>query len=1065
MKKLSLKIKTTATVSILFLLIFSSGAFFFEKEFENHFKKIIGDQQFELVTDIAKNIDSKLLEAHKILISTSRIMPAEGMENYLDMQKKVEKIFENQFFLQTFFDNSIILFSKTGRVISEYPYNPERFGKDFSAREYFQHTIKTKKPYISKPYISSKPPYDPAVMFTAPVLNKKGEIAAVLGGSVSLTSKNMLGELAHVKIGKSGYLYLYSTDRTMIVHPDKNRILKQDVPQGANKLFDAAIKGFEGTGETVNSRGIHVVASFKRLYTTNWILAANYPVKEAFSPIYKSRWYMIGYTALCIALSILIVMVVMRKFLTPLSELTLQAEEIGKAEETTRYVKMEAGGEIGALSVSFNNMLKRLSEREETLRASLFAIKEKEAKISTILNNTIEGIITINEDKIIETFNPASERFFGFKAEEAIGKNINILMPEPYCSQHDRFIEDYLKTGIRKIVGIGREVTGKRKDGSIFPIELSVSEVNLGTKKLFTGILRDITERKKAESALQKAKEAAETANIAKSDFLASMSHEIRTPMNAIIGMSDLLLDTPLTSEQLKYVQVFKSAGENLLNIINDILDLSKIESGHVELEMVEFNLFDLIEKMCEVMAFRAHTKGIEIICHIMPDVPTFFVGDPARLRQILVNLIGNAIKFTEKGEVVLTVSQQGTEAKGQRSEEGGGQGATEKSQEEKGFEESESPIRRYTDTPIHLLFSIRDTGIGIPQEKLDAVFDKFTQADTSTTRKYGGTGLGLPISRRLVELMGGNIRVDSKENAGSTFHFTALFQPSTMDKSLKKIPVVNMKDVKVLVIDDNATNRFILNEILTIWGARVTEAESGQAGLEKIKHSRQAGDPYKLVLLDNRMPGMDGFEVAAYIKNDSELSGTTVIMLTSDDRKGDIAKWKELGMSGYMVKPIKRFELEETIRKALGEKLTPGKIIEPLKPDSREKSQTLHMLLVDDSPDNRLLIQAYLKDKSYIVDTAENGQIALDKFKTNTYDIVFMDIQMPVMDGYTATKEIRKWEADMGLSPSPVIALTAYALKDEIQKSLDAGCDGHLTKPIKKITLLETLKSYTGRQ
>ena len=1063
MKKLSLKTKTATTVSILFLLIFSSGAFFFEKEFENHFKKILEDQQFEIVTDIAQNIDSKLFEAHKVLISTSRIMPTEGMENYLDTQKKVEKIFENQFFLQTFFDNSIILFSKTGRVISEYPYNPERFGKDFSAREYFQYTIKTKKPYISKPYISSRPPYDPAVMFTAPVLNKKGEIAAVLGGSVSLTSKNMLGELAHVKIGKSGYLYLYNTDRTMIVHPDKNRILKQDVPQGANKLFDAAIEGFEGTGETVTSRGAHVVASFKRLYTTNWILAANYPVKEAFSPIYKSRWYMIGYTALCIALSILIVMVVMRKFLTPLSELTLQAEEIGKAGETTRYVKIEAGGEIGALSVSFNNMLKRLSEREETLQASLFAIKEKEAKISTILNNTIEGIITINEDKIIETFNPASERFFGFKAEEAIGKNINILMPEPYCSQHDQFIENYLKTGTRNIIGIGREVVGKRKDGSTFPLELSISEVNLGEKKLFTGILRDITERKKTESALQKAKEAAEAANIAKSDFLASMSHEIRTPMNAIIGMSDLLLDTPLTSEQLKFVQVFKSAGENLLNLINDILDLSKIESGHVELEMVEFNIFDLIEKMCDVMAFRAHTKGIELICRIVPGIPAFLVGDPARLRQILVNLIGNAIKFTEKGEAVLTVSQESEEDRVQGVKGSRGQGGeTKDTSDDFQFKIQNSKLKTQND--VILQFSIRDTGIGIPKEKLDVIFDKFTQADTSTTRKYGGTGLGLPISRRLVELMGGNIRVDSEENAGSTFHFTARFQPSAMDKSVIAMPAVNLKNLRVLVVDDNATNRFILKEVLALWGARVTEAESGEAGLEKIKHSQLAGDPYKLVLLDHSMPGMDGFEVAANIKNDPGLNNITVMMLTSDNRSGGIAKSKKLGMSGYIVKPIKRFELEDAIRKALGEKLTAIEIVESLKPDSMEEHQTLHLLLVDDSPDNRLLIQTYLKDKSYVVDAAENGQIALEKFRANRYDIVLMDIQMPVMDGHTATKEMRRWEIDAGFSPVPIIALTAYALKNEIQKSLDAGCDGHLTKPIKKATLLETLKSYTGR-
>ena len=1047
MKGLSLKSKMATTVSILFLIIFSSGAFLFEKEFEHHFLKIIEDQQYELVTDIAKNINSKLLEAHNALVSTAGIIPTEDMENYLNTQKNVEKIFEDQFFLRTFFDNSIVLFSKTGRIISEYPFNPERYGQDFSFQEYFQHTIKTQRPYISKPYLSSKPPHEPAVMFTAPVFNNKGEIAAVLGGSVSLTSKNMLGGLAHVKIGKTGYLYLYSIDRTMIVHPDKNRILKQDVPLGVNKLFDAALNGFEGTGETVNSRGIHVIASFKRLSAVNWILAANYPAKEAFLPIRKNRWYMAGYTAFCIALSILVIMVLMRKFLSPLSELTLQAEKIGKTDGLKEYVRVETGGEIHALSVSFNAMLKRLNEREEALRSSLSAIKEKEAKISTILNNTVEGIITINEEKLIETFNPAAESIFGFAADEVIGKNINMLMPEPYHSQHNQYIDNYLETGIPKVIGMGTEAVGKRKDGVIFPIELSVSKVNLGEKKLFTGILRDITERKKAESAIQKAKEAAEAANIAKSEFLATMSHEIRTPMNAIIGMADLLIDTPLSTEQMKYIQIFKSAGENLLNLINDILDLSKIESGHIELEMVQFNISDLIDKLCEVMAVRAHTKGIELISHIMPDVPAFLVGDPARLRQILTNLLGNAIKFTEKGEVVLEVKNQDSRGRGVEGSNG------------LDYENSQSEIL--------LLFSIRDTGIGIPEDKLTMVFDKFTQADTSTTRKYGGTGLGLPISTRLVELMGGNIRVESKENEGSSFCFTAIFKPSNMDNSSKTMPVVDLKDLKVLIIDDNATNRLILNEILTLWGARVTETDNGKTGIDEIKQAKQSGDSYKLVLLDHRMPGMDGFEVAAYIKNDPELDGTTLMMLTSDNRSGDIAKSKKLDMAGYMVKPIKRQELEESICNALGKKMASVKTTEPSESYRAATTHKLLILLVDDSADNRLLVQAYLKNEPYSIDAAENGQIAVEKFKETKegYNLILMDMQMPVMDGYTATREIRKWEADNGLEQTTVIALTAYALKDEIQKSYDAGCNGHLTKPIKKAILLEAIKSYAGQK
>jgi len=1051
MKGLSLKTKMAATVSILFLVIFLLGAFFFEREFERHFLKIIEDQQYELVTDIAKSIDAKLQEAHKALIDTARIIPTEDMENYLDVQKKVENIFRNQFFLQTFFDNSIVLFSKSGRIISEYPFKPERYGKDFSVREYFQHTIKTQKPYISKPYSSSRPPYAPALMFTAPIFNKQGELVAVLGGSVSLINENMLGRLANVRIGKTGYLYLYSTDRTMIIHPNKNRILKQDVPPGANKLFDAAIKGFEGTGETVNSMGVHVIASFKRLNTVDWILAANYPVKEAFAPIYKNRWYMVGYTSLCIMLSISVILVLMRKFLTPLTELSIQAEKIGKTDDGKEHIKIDAGGEIQALAVSFNKMLERLNKRQVALQESLSAIKKREdeiIKLSRAVEYSSAVVIITDAKGTIEYVNPKFVNVTGYQREEVVGKTPSILKSGKTNADEYKTLWDTINSG-KEWTGI---FLNKKKDDQYYWASASISPIkdSDGVITHFVGIQEDITAIKEAGEELKKAKEAAEAANIAKSDFLASMSHEIRTPMNAIIGMSDLLLDTPLTDEQKKYVEVFKTAGENLLNLINDILDLSKIETGHIELETTEFNIHELIEKTCDIMAFRAHTKEIELVYHIAPDVPVFLSGDPARLRQILVNLIGNAIKFTEKGEVVVAV--QRTVSSEQKPEEW-----------VRGCEDSSA--KHPEDSQINILFSIRDTGIGIPEDKIHAIFDKFTQADTSTTRKYGGTGLGLPISKRLVELMGGNIWVESIKNKGSTFYFTAVFTLSITDNISKSLPVVDLNNLKVLIIDDNATNRFILNEILTLWGARITEADNGIAGIELIKQAKQEGDPYKLVLLDHRMPGMDGFEVAAHIKDDSELGGMTLMMLTSDNKSGDIARSKKLGISGYMLKPIKRSELEEAIKRALGEKIVADETKNISKAKTDKASRTCRLLLVDDSSDNRLLIQAYLKNDPYIVDTAENGQVALEKFMTNTYDIVLMDIQMPVMDGYTATKTIRKWEDDTGHRPTPVIALTAYALKDEIQKSLDAGCDGHLTKPIKKITLLETLSSYIGQK
>lgn len=884
----SLKTKMATVVSVLFLFIFAAGAIMFESTFEEHFKKTIAEQQFELVSKVAKDIDTQIREAQKILISVSKIIPIDDLNNYFTMQKHLERIVESRFFIRTYFDNGILLYSKTGRLISEVPYSPERYGKDFSYREYLRHTIRTRAPYISKPFQSTKPPYDPIVVFTSPIFNKKNEVTAILGGAVSLTKDTTLGGIANVKIGKTGYMYLYNTDRTIIVHPDKERILRNDIPPGANKLFDKAInEWFEGSGETVTSKGLHVVGTFKRFQNTNWILAASYPIKEAYGPIIKERWYMAGYTGLGIFLSILIILIVMRRNLSPLSELATQAEAIGRAEEHLESVRVETGGEIGALAFSFNEMMKRLHDRETSLKKTLEDLREREARISSIVNTTVDGIITINEERIIESFNQAAERIFGYKAEEVIGHNVSILMPEPDKSKHDRHVQTYLKGGRPKVLGMSREVIGRRKNGSLFPIELSVSEADLGDRLIFTGILRDITERKKAEEELQKAKEAAESANQAKSDFLSGMSHEIRTPMNAIIGMGELMMETPLNDEQKRYVETLVHAGENLLSIINDILDISKIEAGYLELESTEFNLQELLDKTCDIMAIRAHNKGIGLACNVLPEVSVHLIGDPGRLRQVILNLLGNAIKFTDNGEVVLEVSKQSSD----------------------------------TGT---LLFSIRDTGIGIPEEKVNKIFEKFTQADSSTTRKYGGTGLGLTISKRLVELMGGRIWVTSAVGAGSTFYFTASFQ------------------------------------------------------------------------LQKEKPQTEPVVVAA----------------------------------------------------------TP----------EREALRPLRILLVDDSEDNKLLILSFLKKTPFVIDAADNGLAAVEKYKNAAYDLILMDIQMPVMDGYTATKEIRDWERSNKHEPTPILAFTAYALQEEIRKIHDAGCNGHLTKPIKKNDLLYAIATYAKK-
>ena len=677
--------------------------------------------------------------------------------------------------------------------------------------------------------------------------------------------------------------------------------------------------------------------------------------------------------------------------------------------------------------------------QEEAARATAAELEARESDAHTrlIVNTALDAVVGMDADGRITEWNPQAEAIFGWTHVEAIGRSLaETIIPPQYREAHIRGLKHFMASGKGPVLNKRIEITALHREGHEFPVELTISPLTSGETAKFSAFVRDITERKRAEAELQKTKEAAEAANQAKSEFLASMSHEIRTPMNAIIGMSDLLVETPLSDEQRKYVETFHRAGCSLLTLVNDILDLSKVEAGHMELEEVDFDLHEVIEKVMEIMAVRAHEKGLEVTSHVMSDVPTDLVGDPNRLRQVLLNLLGNAVKFTERGEVVLRVELE--------------------------REDSAVNVNRSSEECV-LRFTVSDTGIGIPSDKLDAIFERFTQVDSSTTRRYGGTGLGLAISKRLVELMGGHICVESREGQGSTFAFTLCAGVWTGPKRRVARHPVDMHNLHTLIVDDNATNRLILHEMLAGWKARVSEAAGGEEALARLRRAQEAGDPYRLVLLDCRMPDMDGFQVVEAMKGRQEMTNVTIMMLTSDNRCGDLARARELDLVGYLVKPVKRDELLAAVSFALSASQPLRQEAPPATVQTPTDSQPpIHILLAEDAEDNRLLIQAYLKQTPHRLDIAENGEIACGKFKVGRYDLVLIDMQMPVMDGYDATRAIREWEVANHRPPTPIIALTAHALQGDAEKSLEAGCTAHLTKPIKKAILLAAISEHT---
>lgn len=667
-------------------------------------------------------------------------------------------------------------------------------------------------------------------------------------------------------------------------------------------------------------------------------------------------------------------------------------------------------------------------------------------KLQAILSTAGDAIVTINDQAIMQSYNHKAEELFGYTVDEAIGQNVKILMPPKHRDKHDDYVKNSHKSKMSYVISDTRELEGQRKDGSLFPIELSVKETWANGEKLFIGVVHDISERKEFINRLEQrtleleeSKAKAEEATRLKSEFLANMSHEIRTPMNGVIGMTNLLLETDLSETQRKYTNTAMNSADSLLQLVNDILDFSKIEAQKLEFEIIPFDLQVLAEEVADLIAIKAQDKGVEILLRFSSDMPKNVMGDPGRVRQILLNLASNALKFTDHGHILIDL---------EKKEDRGGL------------------------TTFHA--SVTDTGIGIPNDKQELIFDKFSQADGSTTRKFGGSGLGLAICKKLARMMNGDIGVDSELGLGSTFWFTFQLE---LDNESENYTAQNYVDdlsgIKAIIVDDNPIAQKIAAEQMKAKGMNVLVASSAEEALLMMREGAKNKEPYEMAVLDYMMPNIDGLELAKAIKADEKLKNISLLMVSSAPSRGDGKKMQDIGFSGYLTKPtsghdiVRALGVIHAVNRDEGDHrfITRHQLHEAdHKKENADDNIDLHgaqILLVEDNPTNQMVATAMLENMGCHVTPAGNGLEAIKLVKQRSFDLIFMDCNMPEVDGFEATKMIRAYEKRESLKATTIVAFTAYAMKGDDQKCFDVGMDDYITKPVKKQAVIGVLNKW----
>jgi PAS domain S-box-containing protein len=816
----------------------------------------------------------------------------------------------------------------------------------------------------------------------------------------------------------------------------------------------------------VSPQGVRSVSGFMEVFREirlkNDVVGVIYlksDLKELRTRMVRFAWTILGVILLSFLSVYFSAAKLQRLISDPILDLARTALAVSSGKDYSLRVKKWSDDEIGFLFDRFNEMLGQIQERDIALQQARESLElrvqertvdlKKEIVQKTAAQERLQrslkeledlkfaldqhAIVGRTDERGIITF--ANDKFCSvsqYSREELLGQDHRILNSKYHGKEFFAGLWKTIKSGE---VWKG-EIKNRAKDGSFYWVDSTIVPFRdgLGKPKQFIVIRMDITGLKRIEEELRAAKDAAEGASRAKSEFLANMSHEIRTPMNGIIGMTELALDTQLTVEQREYLNMVKTSAASLLTLINDILDFSKIEAGKLDLDVADFSLRQSIGETLKALGFRAHQKGLELAWRVAQDVPDYLAGDASRVRQVLVNLVGNAVKFTERGEVVVEIERDPTS----------------------------------TGEIVVLHFCVRDTGIGIAKEKQGMVFGAFTQADSSTTRKYGGTGLGLAITRRLIDLMGGKLWLESEQGVGSAFHFTIRFEPASAQPAPFYQDPKILSHASILVVDDNETNRIILVEMLGRWGMQVATAKDAREALEILGRTGSQAPRFAAVISDLQMPHMDGFVFVENIRKSTQFGRIPVLMLSSSAQQGEHERCRQLGISAHLAKPIQPSELLDAILSALSLHAS-----EPSEAHGKTQDETqevlpqsnwrqgMKVLLAEDNAVNRTLATRLLQKHGHTVVVVENGRQALEALERETVDLVLMDVQMPEMDGLEATEAIREKEKKTG-DHLPIIALTAHAMKGDREKCLAAGTDDYLTKPIRTADLFAAVERLT---